>query len=62
MPHRLLAVLLGLIAVVALVLFVSVLADYGDNIKIVPMAILLIVMLGAAYGAFTLWRRPRPAP
>lgn len=57
MIYRLLAALLGLVALLTLILFVSVLIDYGDNIQVGRMIIVALVFFAAAFGAVKLWRR-----
>lgn len=57
MIYRLLAALLGLVALLTLILFVSVLIDYGDNIQVGRMIIVALVFFVAAFGAVKLWRR-----
>ncbi|MGI8633753.1 MAG: hypothetical protein ACR2NA_14580 [Solirubrobacterales bacterium] len=57
MIYRLLAALLGLVALLTLVLLVSVLIDYGDNIQVGRMIIVALVFVAAAFGAVKLWRR-----
>jgi hypothetical protein len=59
--RRVAAVLLGIVAVLALILIVSVLADYGDDVRVERLLLVLVVFAAATFGAIKLWRRPSTA-